>query len=60
VDSVPEALLNRVFSNCDGVFRQPDQASWSLKQLFGMGASPACPLAATSMIFIDTTGSVHF
>jgi hypothetical protein len=38
-------------------YRQPDQASWSLKQLFGIGASPACPLAATSAIYIDTTGT---
>ena len=36
--------------------RQPDQVSWSLRQLFGIGAGPACPLATTSIIYIDTTG----
>jgi hypothetical protein len=32
--------------------------SWNLKQLFGIGAGPACPLAATSMIYIETTGQL--
>lgn len=38
--------------------RQPDQASWNLRQLFGFGASPACPLATSSIIYVDITGNL--
>ena len=30
---------------------------WNFKRMFGIGVSPACPLAAYSTIYIDTTDS---
>jgi len=35
--------------------KKADNIDWSLKQLFGIGLTPACPLAETSSVFIDTT-----
>jgi len=35
--------------------KRADNIDWSVKQLFGIGITPACPLADTSAVFIDTT-----
>jgi len=35
--------------------KKADKIDWSLKQMFGIGVAPACPLADTSAIFIDVT-----
>lgn len=35
--------------------RDPTNTDWSLKQLFGIGVSAPCPMAATSNMFVDVT-----
>ena len=35
----------------------PTNTDWSLKQLFGIGLSSKCPMASTSNMFVDLTGS---
>jgi len=37
--------------------KQADNMDWNFKRMFGIGVSPACPLAAYSTIYIDTTDS---
>lgn len=32
---------------------------WNIKRMFGIGVTPACPLADSSTIFIDTTDSSY-
>jgi len=34
---------------------RPDMADWSLKQLFGIGVGPPCPLADVSQVYVDIT-----
>jgi len=36
--------------------KKPDMADWSIKDLFGMGVGPPCPLAFQSLVFVDVTG----
>ncbi|XP_023323309.1 GPI transamidase component PIG-T-like [Eurytemora carolleeae] len=35
--------------------RKADNVNWSLKQMFGIGLTPSCPLSHTSTAFIDVT-----
>lgn len=32
-----------------------DKVDWSLKEMFGIGLTPSCPLAHTSAVFVDIT-----
>ena len=36
-----------------------DNMDWNIKRMFGIGVTPACPLADSSTIFIDTTDSSY-
>ena len=57
--SLPGLELKLTFSTLiDPVIlnrKQPDQINWSLSAMFGIGLTPACPLAASSSVFIDMT-----